>query len=289
VAALLHDVGHFLRRAAAGLSVGAATAEGSAASDRPAEHAGDGAEWLAQWFGPAVTEPIRLHVGAKRYLCSVEPGYRALLSAASVRSLELQGGPMGGNEAAAFAALPYASDAVLLRRCDEWAKNPELETPGLDHYVELLRSVLRWPDPLVAHRCPRPAADGGGPADRSQAVTIASRGRLLRRGMALEGITLGWNVVGVAVLAFAAIVSRSVAIAGFGLDSLIEIGASVVVIWELTGSGERRQAIALRIIGGAFMGLALYLAAQSTVVLVVEVLVDKPRSDVLLIPRREGE
>ena len=90
---------------------------------------------------------------------------------------------------------------------------------------------------------------------------------LLRRGFALEFVTLGWNVVGVAVLAAAAIAARSVALAGFGLDSLIEIGASTVVIWELSGTGQVRQRRALRLIGYAFAVLAVYLLAQSTVVL----------------------
>jgi hypothetical protein len=97
----------------------------------------------------------------------------------------------------------------------------------------------------------------------------AQRTELLRRGYVLEGITLGWNVIGVVVLAIAAISARSVALGGFGLDSLIEIGASTVVIWELSGTGERRQALALRIIGVAFLVLALYLAIQSTFVLAV--------------------
>ncbi len=92
--------------------------------------------------------------------------------------------------------------------------------------------------------------------------------RLLRLGYVLEGITLGWNVVGIAVLAIAAIAARSVALGGFGLDSLIEIGASTVVIWELSGSGEARQRTALRAIGMAFVILAVYLVAQSTYVLV---------------------
>ena len=91
---------------------------------------------------------------------------------------------------------------------------------------------------------------------------------LLRRGFALEFVTLGWNVVGVAVLAAAAIAARSVALAGFGLDSLIEIGASTVVIWELSGTGQARQRRALRLIGYAFAVLAVYLLVQSTVVLV---------------------
>lgn len=91
---------------------------------------------------------------------------------------------------------------------------------------------------------------------------------LLRRGFALEYTTLGWNVAGVIVLAYAAVTARSVALAGFGLDSLIEIGASAIVVWELSGTGADRQRRALRMIGGAFAALALYLAVQSTWVLV---------------------
>lgn len=101
-------------------------------------------------------------------------------------------------------------------------------------------------------------------------MTAADKGRqvLLRRGFALEYLTLGWNVTGIVVLGFAAVAARSVALAGFGLDSLIEIGASTVVIWELSGSGEQRQRTALRLIGAAFALLAVYLAVQSTAVLV---------------------
>lgn len=91
---------------------------------------------------------------------------------------------------------------------------------------------------------------------------------LLRRGRILEGITLAWNVAGIIVLAFAAIRARSVALAGFGVDSLIEIGASTVVLWDLSGTGGDRQRRALRLIGGAFLVLAAYLTAQSGIVLV---------------------
>jgi len=90
---------------------------------------------------------------------------------------------------------------------------------------------------------------------------------LLRRGRVLEGVTLGWNVAGIAVLAVAVVAARSVALAGFGLDSLIEIGASTVVLWELSGAGEERQRQALRLIGGAFCALAAYLLVQSVIVL----------------------
>jgi divalent metal cation (Fe/Co/Zn/Cd) transporter len=90
---------------------------------------------------------------------------------------------------------------------------------------------------------------------------------LMRRGFALECATLAWNVAGIVVLAIAAISARSVALAGFALDSLIEIGASTVVIWELSGTGEERQRRGLRLIGCAFAVLAVYLLVQSTVVL----------------------
>jgi divalent metal cation (Fe/Co/Zn/Cd) transporter len=93
------------------------------------------------------------------------------------------------------------------------------------------------------------------------------RPALVRRGFLLEYTTLGWNVVGIVVLAVAALDARSVALAGFGLDSLIEIGASTVVIWELSGTGERRRLTALRLIGAGFAALALYLLVQSTWVL----------------------
>jgi divalent metal cation (Fe/Co/Zn/Cd) transporter len=101
------------------------------------------------------------------------------------------------------------------------------------------------------------------------AVLAEDRAVLVRRGFILEYVTLGWNVVGVVVLAIAAFTARSVALGGFGLDSLIEIGASTVVIWELSDSSKERQRTGLRIIGAAFLLLALYLAVQSTVVLAV--------------------
>jgi divalent metal cation (Fe/Co/Zn/Cd) transporter len=95
----------------------------------------------------------------------------------------------------------------------------------------------------------------------------AARVDLLRRGFRLEYATLAWNAVGIVVLSVAALQARSVALFGFGLDSLIEIGASTVVIWELWGAGHARQQRALRLIGVAFLALALYLTVQSTIVL----------------------
>ena len=87
------------------------------------------------------------------------------------------------------------------------------------------------------------------------------------RGFTLEYVTLGWNVAGIIVLAIAAVAARSVALAGFGLDSLIEIGAPAVVIWELSGTGEDRQRRGPRLIGYAFTGLAVCLLVQPAVVL----------------------
>jgi divalent metal cation (Fe/Co/Zn/Cd) transporter len=90
---------------------------------------------------------------------------------------------------------------------------------------------------------------------------------LLRRGRLLETATLGWNVVGVVILAVAAVQARSVALAGFGLDSLIEIVASMVVLWELADISREHRQRAMHLIGFAFVGLAIYLAIQSTVAL----------------------
>jgi divalent metal cation (Fe/Co/Zn/Cd) transporter len=93
------------------------------------------------------------------------------------------------------------------------------------------------------------------------------RAALVRRGARLEYATLGWNVLGLAVLAVTALAARSVALAGFGLDSLIEIGASTVVLWELSDTHAGRQQRALRLIRVAFALLAVYLTVQSTLVL----------------------
>jgi len=99
-------------------------------------------------------------------------------------------------------------------------------------------------------------------------ANTAPHSTLLTRGRLLEAATLAWNVVGIVVLAFAAIRAHSVALAGFGLDSLIEIGASTVVLWELSDTGEDRQKRALKLIGAAFIGLAVYLTVQTIWVLI---------------------
>ena len=121
-AALLHDVGH-LR------------------NETDARHGAGGAQWLSRWFGPAVTEPVRLHVAAKRYLCATEPGYFGLLSPESVRTLALQGGPMTPAQVTAFEALPYACDAVAVRRWDDEAKDPAATPPEFAYFAALLTSL----------------------------------------------------------------------------------------------------------------------------------------------------
>src|ERR1700734_3172100 len=140
-AALLHDVGHLRGTAPLADEAELSGRELMAGTDN--DHGERGAAWLARWFTAAVTEPVRLHVAAKRYLCTAEPGYLALLSPASVYTLSLQGGPMTGAEAAAFAARPYAADAVAVRRWDDAAKDPAADVPGFDSYRPLLTALLR--------------------------------------------------------------------------------------------------------------------------------------------------
>ena len=132
-AALLHDVGHF-----AGTLSGHDLMRGT-----DTRHGETGAAWLARWFGEEVTEPVRLHVAAKRYLCAVEPGYAAALSPASVYTLGVQGGPMHGAELAEFAAHPYAAAAIQVRRWDDAAKDPRAEVVPFDHFAPVLQALAR--------------------------------------------------------------------------------------------------------------------------------------------------
>jgi gamma-butyrobetaine dioxygenase len=126
VAALLHDVGHFLQPT----------------DDSYGYHKHDrsGGEWLARRFAAAISEPVRLHVAAKRYLCATEADYFGRLSAASVHSLGKQGGPMSAQEIAAFAALPHAAAAVRLRRWDDGGKVDGLHVPDLMSYRRRIAS-----------------------------------------------------------------------------------------------------------------------------------------------------
>ena len=95
--------------------------------------------------------------------------------------------------------------------------------------------------------------------------------QLLQRGLILEYITLGWNVVGCAVAVWAGVAAASLALFGFGIDSAIEIFASVVVVWQLHATHKENEKLALRLIGGAFMLLSLYLLVRSVQVLMEQV------------------
>lgn len=132
-AALMHDIGHMLHD----------LGENPAADGVDDRHEDVGHAFLVTHFGPEVTEPVRLHVAAKRYLCGKEPDYFAKLSKDSVLSLSLQGGPMSTEEIAAFEDLPHWQDAVRLRRYDEGAKVKGLQTPPLSHFMPYVAEVLR--------------------------------------------------------------------------------------------------------------------------------------------------
>ena len=131
-AALLHDVGHLLHD----------LSEHCADDGIDARHEELGADWLRRYFPPEVTEPIHLHVAAKRYLCVSEPGYLGRLSETSLQSLALQGGPFTSDEAREFAAGPHARAALELRRWDEAAKIPGLKTPDLEHFHPFIQAAL---------------------------------------------------------------------------------------------------------------------------------------------------
>jgi gamma-butyrobetaine dioxygenase len=139
-AALLHDTGHL--RGAGPLADEQELSGLQLMAGADNDHGERGAAWLARWFPPAVTEPVRLHVAAKRYLCAAEPGYFGLLSPASVCTLSLQGGPMTDAEAAAFTAGPCAAGAVAVRRWDDAARDPAADVPGFAWYRPLLEGLL---------------------------------------------------------------------------------------------------------------------------------------------------
>jgi phosphonate degradation associated HDIG domain protein len=131
-ASLLHDIGHLVH------DLGESPAE-AGIDDL---HEQRGYEFLAAWFGPEVTEPVRLHVAAKRYLCATEADYFSKLSKDSVLSLSLQGGPMSATEVVAFDALPQSAAAVALRRFDEQAKVKNLQTPPVEHFLPSVARCL---------------------------------------------------------------------------------------------------------------------------------------------------
>ncbi len=133
LAALLHDVGHLLEEVPDAIE--------DWRSD--ARHEEVGARWLARRFGPEVSEAVRLHVPAKRYLCATDASYFGMLSPASVHTLGLQGGPMTAHEITLFEKEPYHRQAVRVRRWDDQGKVAGLKTAGLDDYRQMIESLAR--------------------------------------------------------------------------------------------------------------------------------------------------
>jgi len=134
VAALLHDIGHFI-------------------GEHPIEalengidniHEEAGAAYLEPYFPPPVTEPIRLHVAAKRYLCATNAEYLGQLSDASINSLKVQGGPMSPSEVDTFEANPFHKEAVQLRLYDDDGKIAGLEIKPVNQYRAMLESQLLY-------------------------------------------------------------------------------------------------------------------------------------------------
>jgi phosphonate degradation associated HDIG domain protein len=133
VATLLHDIGHMLHDLPEDIA------------DRGIDtvHESLGSAWLSQHFGPEVSEPVRLHVAAKRYLSAAESGYRDLLSEASKLSLKLQGGPMSAEEQRRFAGERFCKEALDLRRWDDEGKVVGLKTPDLGHFEPMIARAIR--------------------------------------------------------------------------------------------------------------------------------------------------
>ena len=132
-ASLLHDIGHWIHDGP----------EDAAARGHDDCHEQVAADFLKPYFNDAVIAPIEMHVAAKRYLCAVKPEYFDALSPGSVRTLELQGGPMNATEIAEFEAMPGFEDAVTMRRWDEYGKVPGLQVPGFDAYRSILRGQMK--------------------------------------------------------------------------------------------------------------------------------------------------
>ncbi len=132
IASLLHDIGHLLHDLPA-------DAPDQGIDDH---HENSGYRYLERHFPLAVTEPVRQHVAAKRYLCTVDPNYQQQLSEPSLVSLKLQGGLMSPSELELFRATIYWEDSLKLRKWDDQAKIPGLQTPDLQHYLPLIEQLV---------------------------------------------------------------------------------------------------------------------------------------------------
>jgi phosphonate degradation associated HDIG domain protein len=133
LAALLHDIGHLVVEVPDEIEDWL----------EDARHEEIGGAWLARRFGPAISEPVRLHVPAKRYLCATQQSYFKRLSPASVKTLELQGGPMSAVEVAAFETEPFFREAIRVRQWDDSGKVAGMVIPGLSSYRAMLEKEVR--------------------------------------------------------------------------------------------------------------------------------------------------
>jgi predicted HD phosphohydrolase len=132
-AALLHDIGHLL---------GNAPLPTSETQNYDDKHENRAYGWLREHFGARVADPVRLHVAAKRYLCTVDPSYCDFLSPTSLKSFHDQGGVMNAEEKAAFEQEKYFQEALRLRRWDDEAKDPSIVIPAIEEFKGLLQSVM---------------------------------------------------------------------------------------------------------------------------------------------------
>lgn len=132
VATLLHDIGHFTSEFG--------TFSMNDTKDKYHEEAG--ARVLERFFPSIVTDCVRQHVAAKRYICATDPGYFGQLSEASIHSLKLQGGPMSAAEVAEFEKHPNLREIVRVRLLDDAGKVAGMATPGFEHYVPMLQRVV---------------------------------------------------------------------------------------------------------------------------------------------------
>jgi divalent metal cation (Fe/Co/Zn/Cd) transporter len=173
-----------------------------------------------------------------------------------------------------------SSEAVIAAGAGIAAGSIALVGFGLDSLVEVFAaSVALWHlrggvDEQREQRALQKGQSARVTERRPQTLTPAQErwSQLRRRGLRLEYATLGWNVFEIGFLIFAAITARSVALAGFALDSLIEVFASVVVIWQLRGTATpEREHDATRLIGLAFFGLALYIRLQAAITVALDV------------------
>ncbi len=132
VGALLHDIGHFTSEFG--------TYHPDDTEDRHHEDAGE--QVLAPFFPSVITDCVKYHVAAKRYLCATKPDYFARLSPASVHTLELQGGPMTPDELAEFEQNPNLQEIIQVRYLDEAGKRADMETPGFEHFAPMVQRMV---------------------------------------------------------------------------------------------------------------------------------------------------